>query len=419
MSVGAADPRDIPACDAFRTRVLSDAKTEPPLGDRETERTKNHPLTDFPPGRRPPPPPDAQAPDGPDSAGARDVAGSSETSDDLARSRPARIAAVFTTGIPTSVPTSTATSLELPHPRLRALGPFPSERAAREAALVLSSMSINHSLHHASSLPSEFYSSGGYYLLVRERDHRRATKSLSSYEEENRDWPPRRARERPRYGGVPFIALAFVAFVVFAWVTGPSKDQSRFFTEGASVSSLVLGSEPFRAVTALTLHGDTAHVMGNLLSGALFGRAVERRLGPGVGGLGILAAGTAGNLANAAYYGWIRQEQHASIGASTAVLGAVGMLAATQVMLETDGKPRRWQDIAAPLAGGLALLGTIGSGAQSDLGAHGFGFFAGLAVGALTALLVRKRTIGWLGQLTTGAAAIGVVIGSWAWAFAR
>ena len=35
---------------------------------------------------------------------------------------------------------------ELPHPGLQALGPFPSERAAREAALVLASMSIGHSL---------------------------------------------------------------------------------------------------------------------------------------------------------------------------------------------------------------------------------------------------------------------------------
>ena len=182
---------------------------------------------------------------------------------------------------------------------------------------------------------------------------------------------------------------------------------------------MALTREPFRAVTALTLHGDAAHVMGNLLSGALFGRAVERRLGPGVGGFGILAAGTAGNLANAAYYGWIRHEEHASIGASTAVLGAIGMLAATQVMLKTDGPPRRWYDIAAPLAGGLALLGTIGSGAESDLGAHGFGFLAGLGIGALTALIIRKRTVGWFGQLAAGAAAIGVVMGSWALALAR
>lgn len=306
---------------------------------------------------------------------------------------------------------------ELP-PGIRALGPFSSEHRAREAALVLSSMSIAHSLHHASSLDG-FYSSRGFFLLVREADYARAAKSLRSYEEENRDWPPRRTRERARYGGFPLIVAAFVALVVFAWFTGPSKDNGRFFIEGASVSSLVLTSEPFRAVTALTLHGDGAHVMGNLLSGALFGRAVERRLGPGVGGFAVLASGAAGNFANAAYYGLVRHAEHASIGASTAVLGAVGILASTQLLMPTEGAKRRWYDLAAPVVGGLALLGTIGSSPDSDLGAHGFGFAAGLLIGGVIALLVHKRTVGWKTQLASGLAALGVVGGSWALALAR
>ncbi len=307
----------------------------------------------------------------------------------------------------------------------RAIGPFGSEHRAREAALVLTSMSIEHALHHASSLQSvELGESGlaaayGFYLLVRERDFVRAKRSLDRYEEENRDWPPRRTRERLRYGGIPLLALAFAALVVFAWFTGPAKDDGRFFVEGTSVSSLVLSHEPFRAVTALTLHGDGAHVMGNLLSGALFGRAVERRLGPGLGGLGVLAAGALGNYANAAYYGWIKHTEHLSIGASTAVLGAVGILASTQMLMRTDAGPRRWYDVAAPIVGGLALLGTIGSSRESDLGAHGFGFAAGLAIGAVIALAVRHRKTGMKTQLVSGALALGVVGGAWALALAR
>jgi membrane associated rhomboid family serine protease len=337
-------------------------------------------------------------------------------------------------------PLSDVASVDLPAHEppavgLRALGPFPSEHRAREAALVLSSMSIEHALHHASSLalsetldaaPSSAggvfvdpFRHRGFYLVVRAADFRRASESLQSYEEENRDWPPRRTRERLRYGGLPLLALAFVAMVVFAWFTGPAKDDGRFFIEGTSVSSLVLGREPFRAVTALTLHGDGAHVMGNLLSGALFSRGVERRLGPGVGGLGVLASGAIGNLANAAYYGLVRHTEHASIGASTAVLGAVGILAATELLLRTDGPKRRWYDLAAPIAGGFALLGTIGASPSSDVGAHGFGFLAGLGVGAIAALVVRRRTVGPVGQLATGLTALGIVGGSWALALAR
>lgn len=292
-----------------------------------------------------------------------------------------------------------------------ALGPFQTDRQMGEAALVLRSMSIEHRTIY---LPRFLTRQGGLHILVRRADAPRAMRVLKQYEDENKNWPPPRRRERERYAGFPFVIAAFVALVLFAWVTGPSRSGSRFFVEGSSVASLVLTSEPFRAVTALTLHGDGAHVMGNLMSGALFGRAVERRLGPGVGGLGLVVAGAFGNYANAAYYGLYRHAEHASIGASTAVLGAVGVLASTELLMKREGPPRRWYDIAAPIAGGLALLGTIGSSPDSDLGAHGFGLAAGVLFGVVAALIIRKRKLGWITQAVSGTLALAVIGGSWA-----
>jgi len=305
------------------------------------------------------------------------------------------------------------------HPGAALLGPYSGSRL-REASLVLRSMGIQHFVEPAERL--------GSYLLVLERDKHRSEVALKRYEEENRNWPPRQTRERPSYDGLPFVALGFVLLVLFSWVTGPAARNSAWFEHGTSVAELVMRGHPERAVTALTLHADSTHVFGNVLSGAIFGHLVERRMGPGLGFLAVLASGALGNLANAAYY-FTQGEPHASIGASTAVMGAVGVLAATQAFVHrshrqpssgTPRTPRRsWSDWAAPLMGGLALLGTLGSGAESDLGAHGFGFVGGLVAGAVLFLAFQKRRASALLQIGAGLASAAIICGSWAIAMAR
>lgn len=299
------------------------------------------------------------------------------------------------------------------------IGPFATERGLREAALVLRSMSIPHQVGYAAA---------GGVLVVHERFRARAVDALRRYGEENRDWPPRRAAERPRYAGWSVVVLAFAVLLGFAFITGPSKAPSgRWFQEGASVASLVLSSEPFRAVTALTLHADSEHVLANFLSGSLFGRLSERRLGPGGALFGIVTAGALGNLANALFY-VLRGEGHASIGASTAVFGAVGLLAATEVALRLrrrrergEGRaslrspePWRLQEVMVPIVGGLALLGTLGASPNTDVWAHAWGLVGGLVVGGVAALVIRwDRPLSLPRQLGLGAAALSLVFGSW------
>jgi membrane associated rhomboid family serine protease len=303
-------------------------------------------------------------------------------------------------------------------PGITAIGPYGTERALKEAALVLSSLSIPFGVS---------YGAGGGHLVVRDADYERARINLDRYEEENRDFPPRRAVERARYTGLPLLPLAFLALVAFMVVTGPAqRPQGAWLREGASVASLVLGAEPFRAVTALTLHADGEHVLGNLLSGVLFGHAVERRLGPGGAALSVVLSGALGNVMNAAFY-LARGEPHVSIGASTAVFGAVGVLATTQLFLgkrhiltpgaSAAGSPsgrRHWTELAAPVVGALALLGTLGASPTSDIFAHLFGLLAGLFVAVPFALLARRsRSAGTWSQLATGALAASLVVGSW------
>jgi membrane associated rhomboid family serine protease len=316
-------------------------------------------------------------------------------------------------------------------PGLVALGPVASERKARDWALVLQSMSIWHAIRR---------SYAGWVVLVRDQDYASAAQSIDNYEAENRDWPPRPARERTRHASSMTIPVVFALLAAFFLVTGPVAGGSFWFDRGIAVSERVLSTQPWRAVTALTLHADAVHVLGNAISGTVFASAVQRRLGAGGAALAVLATGVAGNLANA-FYHQLTGTQHASLGASTAVFGAIGLLAATQLVLDRPargagaGNARsRWIQAAGPIVGGFALLGALGAGGErTDLGAHLFGFLAGVVLGLAVAFPLRRATLTvdvasgqhghevalgagaprrWV-QTTLGAIAAAIVVVSW------
>jgi rhomboid protease GluP len=137
--------------------------------------------------------------------------------------------------------------------------------------------------------------------------------------------------------------------------------------------------------------------------------------------LAILTSGVLGNVANAIAHHAMGNGDHRSIGASTAVFGAIGILAATQVALDhhhAQGRQRSWMDIAAPVVGGLALLGALGASPQSDLGAHLFGLLGGLIVGLSVSLVLRKTkplSRSWL-QIAMGILTVAICFGVWRFA---
>jgi rhomboid protease GluP len=295
-----------------------------------------------------------------------------------------------------------------PLPGLTAIGPV-DQRKVRDWALVLQAMSIWHTPR---------YIPGGWVLLVRDTDYLRASNAIDRYEVENRDWPPPRVKERPRHAPSVVVPLLFAALAVFFLITGPVSTNSIWFQRGRAESDLVLGAEPWRALTALTLHADKSHVLGNVISGTIFGAAVQRRLGPGGAALAILTSGVIGNVANAFAHHAMGNGDHRSIGASTAVFGAIGILAATQVALDhqhAEGRKRSWMDVVAPIAGGLALLGSLGASPQSDLGAHLFGLLGGIVVGLSVSLVLGKTrplSRSWL-QVVLGIATVAICFGVW------
>jgi rhomboid protease GluP len=280
---------------------------------------------------------------------------------------------------------------------LTAIGPAPSERTIRDHALVLQSMSLWHATRKTSA---------GWVLLVRDEDYARAAQAIERYEAENRDWPPPRRRERLRFEfsmAAPVIFAGLIAFylVVGAWPAGPDgrsvplSQAGSWFQRGAAVSDWVLTREPWRAVTALTLHQNAQHVFGNAISGTVFATALNRRIGWGGGSLAVLASGVIGNLANALWH-HANGQLHVSIGASTAGFGAIGLLAGIQALAPPSESTRRsWLQVGGAIVGGVALLGALGSGSGSaqdrtDLHAHLFGFLAGCLIGLGAAFAMNR-----------------------------
>jgi len=276
---------------------------------------------------------------------------------------------------------------------------------ADEWALVLAAEGLH---------PSLAGESGGFALAVPGAEADRARALLEAWEHEGRERAAEAAAAaRPDPSLDPLairhaIAVAAGLAAFFLW-TGPADPGVAWFARGAADAARVVGGEPWRAVTALTLHDDAGHVLGNAIAGAVFLAGVFRAFGAGLGGALALAAGAGGNLLN----GWIhRGAEHVSIGASTAVFGLLGLLAG-RALLRGRALGARGRRVWTPVAAALALLAMIGTeGPHVDLWAHACGLAVGLVLGVAATRLDPGRVPRGL-QWTAGAAAIALLLASW------
>jgi membrane associated rhomboid family serine protease len=187
------------------------------------------------------------------------------------------------------------------------------------------------------------------------------------------------------------------------------------FQQGELAATLVRSGQWWRAWTALTLHRDADHLFANLGAGVWFGYLAARQVGVGLSWLLIVTGAAAANLFNAA----LGPSTYLSVGASTAVFTALGLMAA-HAWRTRRYLPQRWALRWAPLVGGLVLLGWFGSsGEGTDLVAHATGFVIGALLGIVVAKPAVDRALNRIPQWITGLAALGSVLVAWAWALTR
>jgi rhomboid protease GluP len=167
--------------------------------------------------------------------------------------------------------------------------------------------------------------------------------------------------------------------------------------------------EWWRVVTALTLHGDVGHLISNLVFGIVLGFFASRSLGGGIAWAGILLGAMMGNALDAM---WMPEQQR-SIGASTAVFAALGILSAYAWVLETASN-LRWAKRLGPLIAGVMLLGFLGAGGErTDVVAHVTGFISGCALGVILGKTPEHRFVSRTLQLVAGALSLITVAGAW------
>jgi membrane associated rhomboid family serine protease len=239
---------------------------------------------------------------------------------------------------------------------------------AQELSLVLAAQGIESQLR---------FDGGGWVLSVAADAVAAAERELAAYTAEasravKRNAPPP-VHGRPWPGIVAYLAIIMA-------VASTSVSMSfgvDWLARGGVNGARIFDGEWWRPITALTLHANAAHLLGNAVFGSFFGYSVARYLGGGAGWLAILVCGSLGNLANVLLSG----ANHRAIGASTAVFAALGLLTAWCWRRGfPPGASRR--ERFAPVVAGIGLLAFTGAGGVgTDVGAHLTGFVAGFAGG--------------------------------------
>lgn len=276
-----------------------------------------------------------------------------------------------------------------------------NRKHAEQYALVLAAMGVSSKI---------VFEGDGVTLFVAREDFPRAKEELAAYDVEL-DAQPKAVRRLRSALPPAEVALVYWAVLLFFFAaTRRDAFSVDWVREGAVQAGLMLDGEWWRSVTALTLHVDVAHLLGNLVFGTVFLLLLAQVTGAGVAGLTMVAAGAAGNVLNAL----VQSPGHTAIGASTAVFAALGALAALQQIRRPPDRRilslRNW----VPLAGGVTLLFFLGfSGQNTDVLGHVLGFVAGVGAG----WLISKWDRGWdtdrVLQWKCAGAAGGLVAFAW------
>jgi membrane associated rhomboid family serine protease len=209
----------------------------------------------------------------------------------------------------------------------------------------------------------------------------------------------------------PGAATGAIGYALILVLTAYCAGIGLFGADWLSLGALdaAAGREWWRGVTALTLHVDQEHLMGNLLFGMVAGIAAGRLLGPGVAWASILAAGALANYVEVL----VAPAAHRAVGASTAVFAALGLLSGLAWRRRLTLRERRWY-ASAPLIAGICLLTLLGAGnAHVDVLGHALGFLFGVGVGWLYARTGIPRNRGRRLQIATGVGAALLVCAAW------
>lgn len=253
------------------------------------------------------------------------------------------------------------------------IGNYRSARKAHEAGL-----SVLAAGHHYWVRVNE----GRFLLIVPGKHAELLRNEVAIATIRNRYWPPR-SLDLPLRTTSMLPTAVFVVFLVIVFALQNRSPDLEILGANNSHSVLQLG-EWWRIVTAITLHADLGHLAGNILGMSLFGHLCCRYMGNGLAWLLILVTAALSNLTNVFLNAG---QDYVSLGASTAVFSALGLLAGFPIgSFIRSRDPILTRDWLIPFFGGCVLFAWMGGGNfPTDVAGHLWSFGYGLVASIIVA----------------------------------
>lgn len=280
--------------------------------------------------------------------------------------------------------------------------PARTERQAMDWSLVLVSQGIDAVIERD---PETLV----WRLLVSPLDYPRAMGVIQQYRAENR---PAAWQQQLPWSGLIFDWRCLMPIVVFVFLFAvEATGRGNLRDAGMMDNQAVHAGAWWRLFTAVTLHGDLAHLAANATTGLILLGLAMGTYGAGTGLLTSFLAGVGGNVAGFFLY----PSSHRGLGASGMIMGALGLLAAQWISLLKNGLTPRQLAVRGVLSGTLLLV-LLGFSPQQnvDVLAHVAGFVTGALLGGLLAFLPQKaRSSTWLDWTSAGLSAAIVAVTWW------
>jgi rhomboid protease GluP len=282
-----------------------------------------------------------------------------------------------------------------------------SRKACDERAFVLTAVNI----------PSEIESDADdFVVLVDQAFAAHAEHHLWHYEAERRKPVAVETYRAPQ----PHAWRGSVAYALLLLSLPLAISRAWFaldlFARGVLDPTRIWAGEWWRLWTALSLHWDASHLLGNLAAGALLGFCVAQIWGNARGWLLILLAAVSANLVESA----VGLPRYISAGASTAVFAALGLLCShawnTRQVVFRRRELRRW----LPLLAGICVLVLFGGGTASagdsnstNVLSHLLGFALGIIIGAAASTVGGARILQRVPVVVAVLITMGSILLSW------
>jgi membrane associated rhomboid family serine protease len=262
---------------------------------------------------------------------------------------------------------------------------------ALEWCAVLGSQKINFTLDNIDNI---------WYFKIEPDLYENAKKHIEAYESE-RGFFQKHLKELENIEVKPVKFISLMPYIIpgllllfFFIITGPSEKNSLFFQIGVQKPTEIFKyHQVWRSITSLTLHANLPHVLGNMIFFIVFTAVAGEFLGAGIAVFTVILSGILGNLTTAfLLYHNSYTVPYDSLGASTAVFGALGLIVVLSILKRKNNVSFKK---SLPIIAGFALLSLTGTAPGSDVFAHFSGFVWGgmLAVLAYTLKNYAKNII--------------------------